>query len=225
MSVQVLGRRSHDPTAFTQGLEFDGDRLFESRGLYGQSAMTEIDPQTGAVLRRADVAPEFFAEGATIVDGQLLQLTWQEHTAFVYDPDTFAVTGQHDYPTEGWGLCDLDGELAMSDGTATLTFRNPATFEPVRTVTVTRDGTPIERLNELECVDGRVWANIWQADEIVVIDPTDGAVVSTIDASGLLTPEEALAADVLNGIAHDPATGAWLLTGKLWPWMFEVAFT
>ena len=161
LRVRVLERHPHDATAFTQGLEFDGGRLYESRGLYGESALTEIDPETGAVLRRADLAEEFFAEGLTVLDDRIVQLTWREHTAFVYDPATFAVTGQHAYTTEGWGLCDLDGELVMSDGTATLTFRDPGTFAPTRTVEVRRGGEPVQRLNELECAGGRVWANVW----------------------------------------------------------------
>lgn len=224
LAVRVVDRRPHDTSSYTQGLEFDGHRLFESRGLYGESAITEIDPATGEVLRRSDLAPEFFGEGATVLGDQLLQLTWREQTAFVYDPDTFEVLDQHTYTTEGWGLCDQDGELVMSDGTSTLTFRDPATFEPLRTVEVTRDGVPVHRLNELECVDGQVWANVFQTDEIVVIDPADGRVVSTVDASGLLSPEEAANADVLNGIAYHAGDDAWLVTGKLWPWMFEVTF-
>ncbi len=224
LRVRVLERHPHDATAFTQGLEFDRGRLYESRGHYGESALTEIDPETGAVLRRADLAEEFFAEGLTVLDDRIVQLTWREETAFVYDAATFAVTGQHAYSTEGWGLCELDGQLVMSDGTATLTFRDPGTFAPTRTVEVRRGGEPVRRLNELECAGGRVWANVYPTEEIVVIDPADGSVVSTIDASGLLTDEEAAQAEMLNGIAHDPLTDTWLLTGKYWPWMFEVAF-
>lgn len=224
LRVRVVGRRPHDTSAFTQGLEFDGPRLYESRGLYGESAITEIDPQTGEVVRSTALDDRYFAEGATILDGQLFQITWRESTAFVYDPATFEVVGQRTYTTEGWGICDRAGELVMSDGTPTLTFRDPATFAPLRTVEVTRDGVPVDELNELECVGGRVWANVWQTDEIVVIDPADGQVVSTVDASGLLTEEERREADVLNGIAYDGLTDTWLLTGKLWPWMFEVEF-
>ncbi|MFN3218913.1 MAG: glutaminyl-peptide cyclotransferase [Acidimicrobiales bacterium] len=226
--VDVLERLGHDTTAFTQGLEFHEGRLYESRGLYGRSALTEIDPVTGAVLRRTDLADEFFAEGITVVDDRIIQITWREERAFVYDIDTFAVVDEFTYLGEGWGLClDEAGagrRLIMSDGTDVLTFRDPETFAPTGSVDVTLDGAPLDNINELECVDGLVWANVWLTDSIVVIDPADGTVVSVIDARGLLTPAELAGADVLNGIARDHDTGRWLITGKLWPTMFVVDF-
>jgi glutaminyl-peptide cyclotransferase len=228
LGVQVLERLGHDPTAFTQGLEFHQGRLFESRGLYGRSALTEIDPVTGTVLRRTDLADEYFAEGITVVDERIIQITWQEERAFVYDIDTFAVVDEFTYDGEGWGIClDEAGagrRLIMSDGSDSLTFRDPETFEATGSVDVTLDGAPVEDLNELECVDGLVWANVWLTDSIVVIDPASGTVVSVVDARGLLTPAERAGADVLNGIARDHDTGRWLITGKLWPTMFVVDF-
>lgn len=227
LRVRVTDRRPHDPTAFTQGLEFDDGRLFESRGLYDEDVvLTQIDPADGTAIEQVmrDPGEEYFAEGLTVVGDRLIQLTWRAGMAFVYDVDTLERTGTFTYQGEGWGLCDQPDRLVMSDGTATLTFRDPVTFEATGTVTVTLDGEPVERLNELECVDGMVWANVWQTDSIVVVDPADGAVTSVVDASGLLTPEEAADADVLNGIAYDPDGDTWLLTGKRWPWMFEVTF-
>lgn len=226
--VDVVERLGHDPAAFTQGLEFHEGRLYESRGLYGRSALTEIDPATGAVLRRTDLADEFFAEGITVVDDRIIQITWQEERAFVYDIDTFAVVDEFTYLGEGWGICldeaGADRRLVMSNGSDTLTFRDPETFAPTGSVDVTLNGAPLEDINELECVDGLVWANVWLTDSIVVIDPADGTVVSVIDARGLLTPAELVSADVLNGIARDHDTGRWLITGKLWPTMFVVDF-
>ncbi len=223
-----VGRRPHDPTAFTQGLEFDDGRLYESRGLYSRDedvTLTEIDPADGSTLRAVDRDPtagDYFAEGLTVVDDRIIQITWREQIAFVHDLQTLERIGTFAYEGEGWGICDEPDRLVMSDGTPTLTFRDLQTFEELGTVTVTLDGQPVERLNELECVGGLVWANVWQTDTIVVIDPDTGVVASVVDASGLLTDEERRQADVLNGIAYDATTDTWLLTGKLWPWMFEV---
>ncbi len=217
---RVLG---HDPTAFTQGLLFDGSRMFESRGQYGQSALTEIDPATGDVLRRVDLDDAFFAEGLAHVGDRFIQLTWQEQVAFVWAVETFESLGQFAYDGEGWGLCHDGADLWMSDGSATLTRRDPVDFTPLEVVDVTRDGQPVVRLNELECIQGLVWANVWLTDEIVVVDPASGEVVATIDATGLLGLVEASGSeDVLNGIAYDAIRDVVVLTGKNWPAMFEV---
>lgn len=222
-TVEVIERRGHDPGAFTQGLVFHDGRLYESRGLYGESALTEIDPSTGEVLRRVDVDPDVFAEGLAHVDGRLIQLTWRAELAYVYDRETFDLLDTFSYRGEGWGLCNDGTDLWMSNGTATLTRRDPQTFEALEAVDVTLAGQPLESLNELECIDGFVWANVWLTDLIVVIDPATGQVVSRIDASGLLTAdEEAAGADVLNGIARDDTTDEIVITGKRWPAMFAV---
>ncbi|WP_370326697.1 glutaminyl-peptide cyclotransferase [Euzebya sp.] len=225
-----VDRRPHDPEAFTQGLEFHEGRLFESRGLYEQSAMTEIDPATGEVLARTDLDDAFFGEGATVVGDRIIQLTWREGTAFTYDVDTLEPTGELAYEGEGWGICDLPDRLVMSDGTDTLDLRDPDTFEVVDSVVVDLAGQPNDDLNELECVDGLVWANLWNTNTILVIDPDTGDVVSEVDVSALADDagrfvEEPRQGAVLNGIAHDPETGTWLLTGKEWPVMVEVTFT
>jgi glutamine cyclotransferase len=224
LRVEVLARHPHDPLAFTQGLVWNGSALFESTGFYRESTLREVDLTTGDVLRSHDLDDPIFAEGLTLLDGRLFQLSWQNQMAFVYDADTFATLDVHSYTGEGWGLCTDGTRLIMSNGSSSLQFRDPETFDVVSTLPVTVRGEPQANLNEMEFVDGFVFANIWQEDRILKIDPTTGIAVAEIDASGLLTPAEAEAADVLNGIAHLPESGHFLLTGKLWPWMFEVRF-
>jgi glutamine cyclotransferase len=224
LAVQIVSVRPHDPEAFTQGLLLHGGSLYESDGNYGRSSLREVDPKTGAVKRRVAVPPEYFAEGLALVDDRLIQLTWKEEKALVYNRADFKPVGEFRYDGEGWGLCWDGARIVMSDGSDRLTFRDPKTFATLSTLNVTRDGKPVPELNELECVDGLVWANVWQTDEILRIDPKDGRVTGVVDASGLLTPEERRKTDVLNGIAWDPAAKTFLITGKLWPKMFEVRF-
>jgi glutaminyl-peptide cyclotransferase len=219
MRVEVVETVPHDTSAFTQGLLFDDrGRLFESTGLEGRSTLREVDPDTGAVLRSEQIDPTIFAEGLALVDDRLIQITYQDGRAFVYDAETFEREETFEYTGEGWGLC-YDGErLVMSTGSDTLTFRDPETFEPIGDVQVTMGGAPVELLNELECVEGKVYANLWTTNSIVVIDPASGEVETLIDASSLMRPA---GADVLNGIAVDPEGGLWL-TGKLWDKMYQV---
>ena len=225
LRVEVLGRFPHDPGSYTQGLvEAPDGRLFESAGRYGSSDVREVDLATGAVRWRAPLDDEYFGEGLAWVDGELVQLTWKEGTAFVWVPGAGSPRSDLRYEGEGWGLCDDGDRMVMSDGSSRLTFRDRVSFEATGAVEVVMDGDPLERLNELECVDGVVWANVYQTDLIVVIDPSDGQVLARVDASGLLEPGERARADVLNGIAYRPGTDTFLLTGKLWPWMFEVRF-
>jgi glutaminyl-peptide cyclotransferase len=179
---------------------------------------------SGAVLRQLNIPSPYFAEGLALVGEQLIQLTWQNQVAFLYDRATFASQGQFTYTTEGWGLCYDGTRLVMSDGTSLLYFRDPSTFATQGTVTVRLNGAPLDHLNELECVDGFVYANVWTTDYIVKIDPATGRVVARINASGLLTPEERSHTDVLNGIAVDPSNGDFLITGKFWPKLFRVHF-
>lgn len=227
LKVKVLATRHHDPAAFTQGLLVHDGSLYESTGLYGSSSVREVDPVSGVVKRKVDVPSEFFAEGLALVDDRLIQLTWKEKKALVYKLAGFATAGDLRYEGEGWGLCWDGKRLVMTDGSDKLTFRDPKTFAFLGEVTVTRAdrmGERVLELNELECVDGVVYANVWQTDDILRIDPKDGRVTAVIDASGLLTPEERQKADVLNGIAWDPQRKIFLITGKLWPKLFEVAF-
>lgn len=214
----------HDPASFSQGLLFDGGRMFESRGQYGESALTEIDPETGDVLRRVDLGDDFFAEGLALVDNRLIQLTWQEQTAFIWDADSFEPLGEFSYEGEGWGLCHDGADLWMSNGSSTLTRRDPVDFAPLELIDVVLDGQPVVRLNELECIEGLIWANVWLTDLIVVIDPPSGDVVATIDATGLLNELGPTGSeDVLNGIAYDPSRDVVVLTGKYWPAMVEIS--
>ena len=224
LQISVLEERDHDPKAFTQGLEFDDGRLYESRGRNGESGISEIDPRDGSVLRWTPLADEYFGEGVTVVGDSLIQLTWLAGKAFVYDIESFEVTGSFDYEGQGWGLCFDGVRLVMSDGSSSLTMRDPETFSVVDSVTVRLDGSGVASLNELECVNGKVYANIWRTDTIVEINPATGDVTAVIDASGLLDDADRAGADVLNGIAYDEASKAFLLTGKLWPSMFVVVF-
>lgn len=220
--VKVLSTRPHDPGAYTQGLLLSGGSLYESTGLNGRSSLREVDPQTGKVRRQVEVPQQYFAEGLALAGDRLIQLTWQNGVAFVYDASTFRKVEELRYSGEGWGLCHDGQRLVMTDGSDLLLFRDPKTMASQGEVHVTLAGQPIYQLNEVECVDGAVYANVWQTDDILRIDPATGRVTAVIDASGLLTPQESQQAEVLNGIAYDPAKKTFLLTGKLWPKMFEV---
>jgi glutaminyl-peptide cyclotransferase len=225
LGLKVLAVHPHDPTCYTQGLVWHGGELYESCGQYGQSSLRRTDPATGAVRQRVAVPANDFAEGLALVGERLLQLTWREGTALVYDRKSFGKTGELRYEGEGWGLCYDGKRLVMSDGSDRLTLRDPATFAVIGgmgELKVTREGVPVERLNELECVGDSIYANVWQTDEILRIDAATGRVTGSIDASGLLTPVERETADVLNGIAWNPETRRFWITGKDWPKTFEV---
>ncbi|MEU8897939.1 glutaminyl-peptide cyclotransferase [Nocardia sp. NPDC048505] len=223
LRVEVLNTRAHDPRAFTQGLEVHDGVLYESTGLTGASWVRASDLATGAELAHATVPGDFFGEGITRAGSTLWQLTWKERTAYARDPDSLAVRGQATYDGEGWGLCTRAGRLVMSNGTGTLTFRDPASFAVTGSVDLR--GYRGARLNELDCApDGSVYANNYPTDQILRIDPDSGRVLAVIDARGLLGPAERADADVLNGIAHLPGTDRFLITGKYWPTIFEVRF-
>ena len=224
VTMRVLGTRPHDETAFTQGLEFYGERLFESQGLRGFSGLAEINASNGEVLRDISLAPQFFGEGISVVDDTIIQLTWTSGKAFVYDIQTLSLIDQFEYDGEGWGLCFDGTSLYMSDGSDLLTLRDPETFAITGSLKVTSDLVNVSRLNELECVDEHVYANMWQTDFIIAIDTSSGHVDMVIDASVLQTYEGVSDADVLNGIAYIKASDSFLVTGKLWPLMFEVVF-
>jgi glutamine cyclotransferase len=224
LKVKVLATRPHDPEAYTQGLLWHDGRLFESAGLYAHSSLREVKPETGEVLRSTPLPAKYFAEGLALVDDRLIQITWQEGVAFVYGLAKFDPRGQFSYTGEGWGLAYDGKRLIMSDGTDRLTFRDPVTFDALGGVNVSQDGKPVLNVNELEWVDGVLYANVWQTDRILRIDPATGRVTAEIDASGLLSAKEAADAEVLNGIAWRPDTKTFYITGKRWPKMFEVVF-
>ena len=222
---EVVSRRPHDDTAFTQGLQLDAaGRLFESTGLHGESTLREVDPVSGEVLRIRRLPDEQFGEGLALVGDELIQLTWRRGLARRFEAETFELIRRHRYEGQGWGLC-FDGQrLVMSDGSDELEFRDPVTFEVLGSVEVTLMGESLRRLNELECVADDVWANVWYSDTIVRIDPTDGRVTGVLDLSGIIEPHPADTnrGSVLNGIAYDAAADTFLVTGKRWPELLEI---
>jgi glutaminyl-peptide cyclotransferase len=213
----------HDPAAFTQGLLFSSGHLYESTGLNGRSTLRKVDPATGRVLARVDLAPDEFGEGLALWGGQLFQLTWRNNRVHVYDAATLERVRTLPLEGEGWGMAATPFGLATSDGSSVLTWRDPATMKALRRVAVTDQGRPVVRLNELEWVEGYLLANVWHEDRIAVITAATGAVAAWIDCAplrarlGPLPPE----AD-LNGVAWDPARKRLYVTGKLWPALFEL---
>ncbi len=225
--LKVISKRPHDTTSYTEGLLLHDGILYESAGRYGQSSLRAEDPQTGKILRSIEVPQQYFGEGLALVGDRLIQLTWKEDTAFIYDVNTFARLGTFTYMDEGWGLCYDGAQLYMTDGSPAISARDPKTFGVVRQMQIMLDGQPVKNLNELECVGDTLYANVWMTNTILRIDKATGRVTGVIDATGLLTAEETAAAGsdgVLNGIAYDEQQGVFLITGKLWPWMFEVQF-
>ena len=222
--VRVLRTYPHDATAFTQGLVYSTGRIYESTGIEGRSSIRRARLPDGRVEKLVDLAPELFGEGLARVEGNLVQLTWRNEMALVWQLPDLQRAGTHAYQGEGWGLCYDGRRLVMSNGTDRLMFRDPVTFRPTGEVAVVSGGQPVRNLNELECTKSDVYANIWQDEHIARIDAETGVVTAWIDASGLLTAEERATADVLNGIAYVPERDSFLLTGKFWPRLFEVKF-
>ncbi len=222
-TVEIVDQLPHDPTAFTQGLVHADGLMYESTGLYGESDVRLVEPTSGDVLLDEAISEEFFGEGLAMHDGRLFQLTWQEQAVFVWDRCTLDELDRMDYTSEGWGLAS-DGEvLWRSDGTSTLYRHDPDSFDVIDTVDVTDRGVPLEQLNELELVDGRLMANVFTEPWIAVIDQESGQVTGWVDASPLVDEVGATDHnDVLNGIAVDPESGRLWLTGKRWPTLFEV---
>jgi glutamine cyclotransferase len=217
----VTARFPHDSSAYTQGLLWSDSVLFESTGLYGQSEVRRVDLRSGHVLASRPLAPDRFGEGLSLLKGRLYQLTWKEHIAYTYDATTLAPRDSFHYAGEGWGLATDGTSLIMSDGSDSLRILSPATFQAQRVVHVRYRGTPIFQLNELEYVGGEVVANVYQTNMVAWIDPATGIVSQMIDFSDLYR-DRAVAAEVMNGIALAPDGRQLLLTGKLWPVMFQV---
>jgi glutaminyl-peptide cyclotransferase len=219
----IVREYPHDPLAYTQGLQWFQNRLFEGTGQIGKSSIREVELLTGKVLRKRDLPPPHFGEGIVILGDNLYQLTWQTQKAFVYDWRTFAPKKEFTYEGEGWGLTTDGTSLIMSDGKSVIRFRDPATFAEQRAISVTDNGTPVNNLNELEWVKGEIWANIWQSDQIARINPSNGHVVGWIDLAGILPPMERTGdEEVLNGIAYDAVEDRIFVTGKNWPKLFEI---
>lgn len=220
---EIVHTYPHDTSAFTQGLIFVDGKLYEGTGQEGRSSLREVDLQTGRVVKKVDVPVPFFGEGITLLNGKIYQLTWQHQIGFIYNAQTLEKTGQFEYTGDGWGLTNDGRSLIISDGSNRLKFLDPDSFRVTKTIGVTDGGTHITQLNELEYINGEIYANIWHDQRIVTIDPQTGRVTGWIDLSGLLQPgavqdEEA----VLNGIAFDQANNRLFVTGKLWPKLFEI---
>ncbi|MCX7926351.1 MAG: glutaminyl-peptide cyclotransferase [Fimbriimonadales bacterium] len=218
---RIVNTFPHDNNAFTQGLEFHNGYLYESTGLNGQSSLRKVELRTGRVLQIHRLAREYFAEGITIFGDRIYQLTWQNGVCFVYRLNNFRQETQFRYYGEGWGLTNDGKHLIMSDGSETITFRDPETFVEVRKITVRAQGKPVRNLNELEYIEGEIWANIWHSDMIARIDPQSGLVKAWVDMEGLPVPNRGLE-DVLNGIAYDRQNKRIFVTGKNWSKLFEI---
>jgi len=225
LTVKVLEEIPRKHIGFTQGFFILDGKLYESTGLYGKSKIRRINLKTQELEISKDLPKHIFAEGLTpIGDNQMIQLTWQAKKGIIYDREKLNITKVFSYETEGWGITSHGDQIVMSDGSSQLRFLDPETLQVTKTITVTKAGKEIEHLNELEWVDGYIYANIWMRDEIIKIDPETGKVIASIDCSALL-PERPLNKDaVLNGIAYDQEEKAFYITGKLWPVIYKVEF-
>lgn len=222
-SYRVVNEFDHDPGAYTQGLIFRDGQLWESTGLHGQSSVRRVDLQSGAVTQRVDIDDALFGEGITMLDGKIYQLTWKAEKGFIYGQERLEPLGEFTYEREGWGITENGRNLILSDGTSVLRWLDPDDFSTVRTIDVMDGRRPVSALNELEYVDGEIWANVYKTDRIVRINPKSGRVVGWIDLSGLLpTTTENAGAEVLNGIAYDADTKRIFVTGKRWPKLYEI---
>lgn len=223
LAYEVIQSYPHDTDAFTQGLSVMGNTIYESTGNYGKSAMRSVTLQTGEVKQTRHLSSTLFGEGLALFDDKIIQLTWKSGVGFIYDRTNFELLRSVSYPGEGWGITYDGDQFVMSDGSATLYFRDKVTFEETRKITVRDNNGHVRHLNELEYVKGEIYANIWQEDRIVRINPINGEVTGWIDLTGLLKPEAArLRADVLNGIAYDGAGDRLFVTGKWWPRLYQI---
>jgi glutamine cyclotransferase len=220
--VEVIAAYPHDPYAFTQGLAIDRGRLYEGTGGYGASSLRRVDISTGRVERMIPLKDSYFGEGITVLDGRLYQLTWRSRIGIVYDVETFDVLESFRYAGEGWGLANDGTHLLVSDGTASIRFLDPHSFETVRTLTVREGGREVTRINELEYIREEIWANVWHEDRIARISPQDGTVRGWIDLGRLHPRSMRGPEEVLNGIAYDPAAERVFVTGKNWPRLYEI---
>lgn len=218
---KVVQSFAHDPRAFTQGFEFHDGTFYEGTGLNGRSSLRRVNVQDGQVLQRVDIPSQYFGEGITVLKDRILQLTWQTQTGFIYDRKTMKKTGQFQYPGEGWGLTSNGKQVFMSDGSAQIRVWDPVTLKELRRITVRSQGRAIDQINELEWVEGELFANVWQTDYILRINPANGNVTGIVDMKGILDTGIGQA-DVLNGIAYDAASKRLFVTGKLWPKVYQI---
>ncbi len=223
-TYEVINVYPHDQNAFTQGLIMDEGVLYEGTGLYGSSTLRRVDLETGDVLQNYALADGVFGEGITVFGSKIIQLTWKAQKGFVYDKQSFDLLQEFNYSTQGWGITTDGTQLIMSDGTANLYFLDPETFEVTGQVEV-RDEEPVIRLNELEYINGEVYANVWQTNKIAIINPDNGQVTGWIDLTGIYTPENSDSNNVLNGIAYDAEGDRLFVTGKRWSQLFQIELT
>jgi glutamine cyclotransferase len=222
-SFKVVNTFPHDVRAFTEGLVFDKDVLYEGTGLYGESSIRRVDVATGKITQVYNLPIKHYGEGITIFKDRIVQLTLESNTGFVYDKNSFTLLREFSYPTQGWGITHDGSHLIMSDGTSTLYLLDAEDYRVTGKIAVRDDGVPLEMINELEYIGGKIYANIWKTDNIAIIDPESGRVTGWINLSGLLSKSDyGPYTDVLNGIAYDAGTGRLFVTGKLWPKMFEI---
>ncbi len=223
ISHNVINAYPHDINAFTQGLAFENGTLFESTGQYGRSSLRRVDLLTGKILQMRLLPDECFGEGITIFGDTIIQLTWKSRTGFIYDKKSFEVLHRFTYATEGWGITYDGSTLIMSDGTSMLQLIDARTFKVFDRLQVKLCGRPLKKLNDLEFINGRIFANVWRSEKIAIIDPRNGNVSARVDLSGISPMQRSGNTDnVLNGIAFDNARGYLLVTGKMWPRLFEV---
>ncbi len=220
LGCKIVKIHPHRSSAFTQGLVIDDGFLYEGTGTYGASTLCKIELETGKVLQRSRPPDHMWGEGITLYRDRIYQLTWRSRTGFVYDKKTFKPLRSFEYPSEGWGLTHDGRDLIMSDGTATLTFLDPNSLNPSRTILVTDANQPVTHLNELEYIDNQIYANVWLTNDLVAIEPKTGIVTARIDLSDLKDREPR--ADVLNGIAYDPLRRRLFVTGKYWSKLYEI---
>ena len=223
-SYRIVDSYPHDPSAFTQGLVYDRGGLYEGTGLYGQSSLRRIDIQTGEVLQIVQLEDEFFGEGITIWEDKIIQLTWQSRQGFVWGKENLTRIDNFTYQTEGWGLTSDGEKLIMSDGSNILYFLDLEDYSLLGTLEVTACGEPVRGINELEYVNGMIYANLWPSSWIAIIYPDTGEVKGKINLSGIMTEEDIQGrrVDVTNGIAYDPSEDRLFVTGKFWPKLFEI---
>lgn len=220
---RVVASFPHASANFTEGLFYRDGLFYEGTGLNGRSGVIVTVPRTGKVVRRVDLPARYFGEGIIDVGPDLYEWTWRSHTGFIYDRATLKPIGRFTYDGEGWGMTKARGLIVTSNGSPVLTFRDPKTFRPVRTIVVRDDGTPVQQLNELEYVKGEILANVWMTNRIARISPVDGRVIGWIDLTGLSPVDRGLEPDAVpNGIAYDAKTGRLFVTGKLWPAIYEI---
>jgi len=222
-TFEVVRQFPHDPRAFTQGFTYNDGFFYEGTGRTGQSSLRQVNPENGHMVRKVDLAPELFGEGITVLGNEVFQLTWLSHLGFVYDLRDFHLLRTFQYADEGWGLTTDGHDLFMTDGSAEIRVLDASTFSEKRRIKVRESGKPVDQLNELEFIEGEIYANIWHSDRIARISPETGKVVGWIDLTGLPGPfYQRQAEEVLNGIAYDPTGKRLFVTGKLWPKIFEI---